>query len=70
MITVPIGKLILHVTESEDREAYLRGLIWEMQKTVRKVVQRCIKAELEQEVTRFASTDLFVSSHVPGPIVL
>jgi hypothetical protein len=52
MTTVPIGKLILQVTESEDREEYLRGLIEEMQEAVREVVHRCIEEELEQEVTR------------------
>jgi hypothetical protein len=52
MTIVPIGKLVLQVAESEDREEYLRGLIGEMKAAVQEVVQHCIEAELEQEVTR------------------
>ncbi len=52
MTIVPIGKLVMQVTEREDREEYLRGLIGEMQAAMQTVAQRCIEAELEQEVTR------------------
>lgn len=52
MTIVTIGKLVLQVTESEDREEYLRGLLGEMQAAVREVVGRCIEVMLEQEVSQ------------------
>ncbi len=52
MTIVPIGKLVLQVKESEDRAEYLHGLMDEMQVAMQAVAQRCIEAELEQEVTK------------------
>ena len=52
MTIVPIGKLVLQVREGAGRADYLRGLIGELKEAVKEVVQRCIEAELEQEVTR------------------
>jgi transposase-like protein len=52
MTIVTIGKLILQVTEREDRDEYLRGLLGEMQAAVREVVRRCIETMLEQEVNQ------------------
>jgi putative transposase len=62
MTIVPIGKLVLQVAEREDREEYLRGLIGEMQAAVKEVVQHCIEAELEQEVTRMLKRKAHVRS--------
>lgn len=52
MTIVPIGKLVLQVAESENREAYLRGLLGEMREAMKEVTRRCIEAELEEEVTK------------------
>lgn len=52
MTIVPIGKLIVQGTETENREAYLQGLIGELHEAVKEVVQRCLEAELEAEVTQ------------------
>ena len=52
MTIVPIGKLILQEAETENREEYLRELIGELHEATKTVVQRCIEAELEREVTQ------------------
>lgn len=52
MTIVPIGKVVLQVAESEDRQEYLHGLVSEMNEAMKGVAQRCIEAELEQEVTK------------------
>jgi len=52
MTIVPIGKLILQEAETENREEYLWELIDELHEATKTVVQRCIEAELEREVTQ------------------
>jgi transposase-like protein len=52
MIIVPIGKLILQEAETENREEYLRELIGELHEATKTVIQRCIEAEIEREVTQ------------------
>ncbi len=52
MTIVPVGKLVMQVPESENREEYLHGLMGEMQEAVKEVVRRCIEAQLEEEVTK------------------
>ena len=52
MTIVPIGKLVLQEAETENREEYLRELISELHEATKAVIQRCIEAELEREVTQ------------------
>jgi putative transposase len=52
MTIVPIGKIVLQVANAGERGDYMHQLIGGMEEAVKKVVERCIETELEEEITQ------------------
>ena len=52
MTIVPVGKLVVQVAETADRETELHELVEQLREAIKSVVKRTIEARLEEEVTR------------------